>query len=90
MAPGCTIRPGTPGWSSGDPGERHSAGKIFGIDLGAAVGEEPLRPVFGDRDCSDPVGGLSAPGGGSAIPQPSRIYLGYEIQDSESNILTPS
>ena len=90
MVPGCTIRPGTPGWSSGDPGERHSAGKIFGIDLGAAVGEEPLRPVFGDRGCSDPVAGRPAPGGGSAVPQSPGIYFGYEIQDSEPNILTPS
>ena len=41
----CTIRPGTPGWSSGDPGERHSAGKIVGIDLDAVAGEGPLRPA---------------------------------------------
>ena len=38
------------------------------------------------RDC----GTLQAPGGGSAGPRSSRIYFGYEIQDSEPNILTPS
>ena len=38
-----------PSWHAwvviGDPGERHSAGKIFGIDLDAVAGEGPLRPV---------------------------------------------
>ncbi len=29
------------------PGERHSAEKVFGIDLDAAAGEEPLQPVGG-------------------------------------------
>ena len=32
----------------------------------------------------------AGPGGGSVAPQPSRIYFGYEIQDSEPNILTPN
>jgi hypothetical protein len=49
-----------PSWHAwvviGDPGGRHSAGKIFGIDLDAVAGEGPLRPM-----------GPGAAAGGSAI-----------------------
>ncbi len=72
---------------AGDCGDGPAVGEA-GVVQGAAG--LPVKPrSAGYRSARAGRAGRPAPGG-SVVSQSSRIYFGYEIQDSESNILTPS